>query len=123
MVKDAFLHNGGQRNTLSYVVCSNCSTYFNSLIGPNPSYLVLTFGNNLPINNRDMAQKVISQRSMSLVKTNGTIRILDLKNTYQDAKIVILRLKMGDGVNTSWKYMQNLMAAIFEKWPPFCFNW
>ena len=36
---------------------------FNLLKGLNPSYLVLKFGNILPINNWDMAQNVISQRS------------------------------------------------------------
>ena len=37
--------------------------FFNLLKGLNPSYLVLTFDNILPINNWDMAQNVISQRS------------------------------------------------------------
>ena len=65
MVKDIFLHNGGQRNgnAFAYVTRSNSSRYvFNLLKGPDPSYLVLKFGNILPvtINNWDMAQNVIS---------------------------------------------------------------
>ena len=36
---------------------------FHLLKGPNPSYPVLKFTIILPINNRDMAQNVISQRS------------------------------------------------------------
>ena len=63
MVKDNFLHNGGQRNTFVYVTCSNRSRYFHLLKGPNPSYLVLKFSNISPINNWDMAQNVILQRS------------------------------------------------------------
>ena len=63
MVKDIFLHNGGQRNAFAYVTGSNSSRYvFNLLKGPDPSYLVLKFGNILPvtINKWDMAQNVIS---------------------------------------------------------------
>ena len=68
--------------------------FFNLLIGPDPSYLVLKFGYILPINNWDMAQNVILQRSWPwkvkvIGQTNGTIRFLDLKNIYLDAKIVI----------------------------------
>ena len=37
--------------------------FFHLLKGLNPCYLVLKFGNILPINNWDMAQNVISQRS------------------------------------------------------------
>ena len=36
---------------------------FNTMKGPNPSYLVLKFGNILPINNWVVAQNVILQRS------------------------------------------------------------
>ena len=63
IVKDIFLHNGGQRNAFAYVTCSNRPRYFFHLLkGLNPSYLVLKFGNILPITNWDMAQNVISQR-------------------------------------------------------------
>ena len=66
MVKDIFLHNGGQRNTFAYVIRSNHSIYFFILLkGPDASYLVLNFGNMLLINNWDMAQNMISQRSWS----------------------------------------------------------
>ena len=58
IVKDIFLHNGGQRNAFE-----SPKIFFNLLKGLNPSYLVLTFDNILPINNWDMAQNVISQRS------------------------------------------------------------
>ena len=64
MVKDIFLHNGGQRNAFVDVTRSNCPRYFfHSLKGPYPSYLVLNCSNILPINNWDMAQNVILQRS------------------------------------------------------------
>ena len=64
IVKDIFLHNGGQRNAFVYVTRSNRPRYFFHLLkGLNPSYLVLKFGNILPINNWDVAQNVISQRS------------------------------------------------------------
>ena len=69
---------------------------FHLLKGPDTSYLVLKFSNILPINNWDMAQNVISQRSWPWkVKTNGTIRFLDLENIYLGAKIVILSALAG----------------------------
>ena len=64
IVKDIFLHNGGQRNAFAYVTRSNRPRcFFHLLKGLNPGYLVLKFGNILLINNWDMAQNVISQRS------------------------------------------------------------
>ena len=59
------------------------------------SYLVLQFGNDLPIRNWDISRNVILQRSWPwkvkvIGKINGTIRFLPLKNIYLDAKVVIL---------------------------------
>ena len=51
MVKDAFLHKGGQRSTFTYIARSNSSIFFDLLKGPDPSYFVLKVGNILPINN------------------------------------------------------------------------
>ena len=69
--------------------------FFDLLKGPDPSYLVLKFGNTLSTRNRDMAQNVILHscdldRSRSQVKINGTIDFLDLKNIDLDTKIFIL---------------------------------
>ena len=66
MVKDVFFHDGDQRKAFAYVINSNHSKYFNLLKGPVPSYLVLKFGNILPINNWDVAQNVILQNVMTL---------------------------------------------------------
>ena len=64
IIKDIFLHNGGQRNAFAYVKRSNRPRcVFHLLKGLNPGYLVLKFGNILLVNSWDMAQNVISQRS------------------------------------------------------------
>ena len=60
IVKNIFLHNGGQRNTFAYVSRSNRSGCF--LIcwkAPTQATLVLKFGDNLSSRNRDVAQSVI----------------------------------------------------------------
>ena len=44
MGKDSFLHNG-----IPHI--QTTQDIFNLLKGPDPSYLVLTFGNILPVNN------------------------------------------------------------------------
>ena len=51
MVKDVFLHNGGQRSMFAYTAYSNSLIFFDLLKGPDPSYLVLKDGNIFPINN------------------------------------------------------------------------
>ena len=66
---------------------------FHLLKGPDPSYhLVLKFSNILPINNWYMAKKYdFAKVKVKVIgQTNGTIRFLDLKSIYVDAKIVIL---------------------------------
>ena len=75
MAKDVFLHNGGQRNAFAYVSRSNRSRYFYDLLkGPDRSYPVIKFGDNLSRRNRDMAQSVILyncdlERSRSSVRS------------------------------------------------------
>ena len=69
--------------------------FFHLLKGLNPCYLVLKFGNILPINNWDMAQNVISQRSWPWkVKVTGQNKwhhqIPWPRNIYLNAKIIIL---------------------------------
>ena len=63
MAKDVFLHNGGHimHSHMSHI--QTAPDIFNLLKGPDPSYLVLKFGNVLPVNNSDVAQNVILQRS------------------------------------------------------------
>ena len=74
MVKDFFLHNGGQRNAFAYVSRSNPSgCFFNLLKGPDPSYSVLKFGDNLSSRNRDMAQSVILY-SCDLERSRSSVR-------------------------------------------------
>ena len=64
IVKNIFLHNGGQRNAVHVRhTFKPPKMFFHLLKGLNLCYLVLKFGNILPINNWDMAQNVISQRS------------------------------------------------------------
>ena len=76
IVKDVFLHDGGQRNTFAYISRSNhsrrCFIIYKS---PEPSYPVLKFGDNFFYSNWDMVQNVILQdcdleRSQSSVKVN-----------------------------------------------------
>ena len=63
MVKDIFLHNGGQYNAFAYIKCSNHPRYFFICCKALTQAIVLKFSNILPINNWDMAQNVIMQRS------------------------------------------------------------
>ena len=75
MVKDVFLHNGGQCNVLVHHTFILFKIYFCLLKSPDPSYSVLKFGDKVYSRNRDMAQNVILQgcdleRSISSVKVN-----------------------------------------------------
>ena len=75
MVKDFFLHNGGQCNVRVHHTFILFKIYFCLLKSPDPSYSVLKFGDKVYSRNRDMAQNVILQgcdleRSMSSVKVN-----------------------------------------------------
>ena len=45
MVKDIFLHSGGQRKHLGTLHIQIAQDIFHLLKGPDPSYLVLTFSN------------------------------------------------------------------------------
>ena len=72
MVKDVFLYNGGQRRVR--LTFKPLKMFFDLLKGPDPSYPVLKFGNNLSSRNRDMAQSVILyscdlERSRSMMRS------------------------------------------------------
>ena len=61
MVKDIFLHNGGQCNAFMYVSRSNLLRCFTRIKSLDQSYFVLKCGENLSSWNQDMAQNVIFQ--------------------------------------------------------------
>ena len=115
MVKDIFFHNGGQRNTsrhMSHIQIAQ-DIFFHLLKGPDPSYLVLKFNNILPINNWDMAQNVISQRSWPWkVKIIGQNKWHQLKGFYSS----YLVLKFGNILPIrNWNISRNV---IFQRsWP------
>ena len=74
MVKEVFLHNGGQCNTFAYVLRSNCSRcYFHLLKGPDPCHPVLKFGENLSGRNWDMAQSE-TLYSCDLARSRSSVR-------------------------------------------------
>ena len=54
MVKDIFLHNGGQDTTFAYIAHSDSSIFVDLLKDNDQRHLVLKVGNILPINNCDM---------------------------------------------------------------------
>ena len=73
MVKDVFLHNGGN-------VTRSCTSHFQTaqevfwfVERPRPSYPVLKFGDNLSSRNRDMAQNVILH-SCDLERSRSSMR-------------------------------------------------
>ena len=94
MVKDVFLHNGGQRSMFAYIAYANSLICLDLLKGPDPSYLVLKVGNILPINNCDMTQNVISQWSwpwkVKVIGPNKWHHRVPWPNIDLDTKIVIL---------------------------------
>ena len=115
MVKDIFLYNGGQRNMFAYVTRSNRPRcFFHLLKGPNPSYLVLNFSNILPINNWDMAQNVILQRSWPWkVKVIGKNKWHQLKGFYSS----YLVLKFGNVLPVrNWDISRNVILQMSWPW-------
>ena len=77
MIKDVFLHNGGQCNVNVHhtFILFKKTFFFPLLKKPDPSYSVLKFGDKVYSRNRDMAQNVILQgcdleSSRSSVKVN-----------------------------------------------------
>ena len=114
MVKDIFLHNGGQHNVFAFITHSNRSIYFFHLLkGPDPSYLVFKFSNILPINNWDMTKYVISQRSWpSKVKVIGQNKWHQLKGLYS----TYLMLKFGNVLPIrNWEIARNVILQ--RSWP------
>ena len=105
MVKDVFLYNGGQRNTFAYVSRSNRSwMFFDLLKGPDPSYSVLKFGDNLSSRNRDMAQSVILY-SCDLGRSRSSVRSIIFCTA-------ILTLPMSIYVKFRWNRIASCLDTV-----------
>ena len=143
MVKDVFLHNGGQCNVRVHHTFILFKIYFCLLKSPDPSYSVLKFGDKVYSRNRDMAQTVILQgcdleRSMSSVKVNKfsirprhppiSTREVSLKSYNQvfsyglsivDRKVARRKRKKKDRIwqkhfNTGWHFVMQITSWISD---------
>ena len=85
--------------------------FFDLLKGPDPSYPVLTFGNNLSSRNRDMAQSVILY---DLERSRSTVRSIKICTAMRT-------LPMSIHVKFRWNLIASCLdtvnKSLTEKWP------
>ena len=83
--------------------------FFDLLKGPDPSYTVLQFGNNLSSRNRDMAQTVILY-SCDLERSRSTMRSIKFCTAMRT-------LPMSIHVKFRWNLIVSCWDTVNKSWP------